>query len=127
MSGITVEFEALEVKVALEKGLFTGQDLLDIEKPIALTIVNKQVELVPVDTGALKASIRPHIDIATEVLVIDEIGPEEDYAHFVEFGVPAYPNYPIQPFVRPSGEGNRTNIANAAEAAYRSKIREKYG
>ena len=124
---IKVEFEALEVKVTLEAGKFTGKDLLDIEKPIALTIINKQVELVPVASGATKLSIRQHIDVATEELVIDEIGPETDYSVYIEFGVASKPNYPIQPFVRPSGEGNRLNITRAAEAAYLAKIKEKYG
>lgn len=112
---------------ALEGGKLTRNDMLDIEKPVALTIVNKQREKVPVDTSDTKGSIGPHIQKATDEEVIDHIGPETDYAPFIELGVISKPNYPIQPFVRPSVYGNERNISNVAKAAFKKKMSEKYG
>ena len=112
---------------ALKGGEFSRNDMLDIEKPVSLTIVNKQREKVPVKSGDTKGSIGPHIQKATENEVIDHIGPETDYAPFIELGVISKPNYPIQPFVRPSVYGNERNIQNVAEAAFEAKVKEKYG
>ena len=112
---------------ALKGGEFSRNDMLDIEKPVSLTIVNKQREKVPKDTHDTENSISPHIQKATENEVIDHIGPETDYAPFIELGVISKPNYPIQPFVRPSVYGNERNIQNVAEAAFEAKVKEKYG
>ena len=112
---------------AFTDGALTKNDLLDIEKPVALTIVNKQRELVPVDTAATKNSISPHIQSASDKEVIDHVGPETDYAPFIELGVTSKPNYPIQPFIRPSVFGNERNIQNVASAAFEAKVKEKYG
>lgn len=112
---------------AFKKGSLTRNDMLDIEKPVALTIVNKQREKVPVDTGETRASIGQHIQSATSEEVIDHIGPETDYAPFIELGIPSKPNYPIQPFIRPSVNGNENNINRVANVAFEAKIREKYG
>jgi len=112
---------------ALEGGKLTASDMLDIEKPVALTIVNKQRQDVPVDTSLTKNSIQPHIQSATDTEVIDHIGPETDYAPYIELGVVSKPNYPIQPFVRPSVFGNERNIGNVAAEAFKRKAQEKYG
>lgn len=112
---------------AFTDGALTKNDLLDIEKPVALTIVNKQRELVPVDTAATKNSVSPHIQSASDKEVIDHVGPETDYAPFIELGVTSKPNYPIQPFIRPSVFGNERNIQNVASAAFEAKVKEKYG
>jgi hypothetical protein len=105
----------------------TTDDLLDIEKAPALMIVNNQRQDVPVDTSATKNSIQQHIQSASADQVKDHIGPETGYAPFIELGVVSKPNYPIQPFVRPSVFGNEAQIRNSANAAFRMKVKEKYG
>jgi len=119
--------DASEAIAALKHGKLTEGDMLDIEKPIALTIVNKQTELVPVKSGATKLSIKQHIQSSSKDKVVDHIGPETDYSPFIELGVVSKPNYPIQPFVRPSVFGNESVIGKVAGAAFKSKVKEKYG
>lgn len=116
-----------EVMKALKGGVLSKGDMLEIEKPIALTIVNKQRELVPVDTAATKTSVRPDIQSASDERIIDHIGPSTSYAPSIEFGVTSKPNYPVQPFVRPSVNGNERVIENVAATVYKAKIRQKYG
>lgn len=105
----------------------TKNDLLDIEKAPALTIVNSQRQDVPVDTSATKNSIMQHVQSSSAEGVIDHIGPETDYAPYIELGVASNPNYPIQPFVRPSVFGNEAQIKKSANAAFKMKVKEKYG
>ena len=121
---VSVEIDDKEVFKAFRDGVLTIGDILDVEKPIALTIVNSQKRDVPVDTAATKTSIRPHIQRATTDEVIDHIGPETEYAEYIEFGVISKPNYPIQPFVRPSVFGNEQNIKNVANAAFKALIKK---
>ena len=102
-------------------------DMLDIEKPVALTIVNKQREKVPVDTGLTRTSIGPHIQDKSEKQIVDHVGPETDYAPYIELGVISKPNYPIQPFVRPSVFGNEKTINKVAQSAFEAKVKEKSG
>ena len=122
MSIDTRQADALLNRLDLSK-----PDMLDIEKPIALTIVNKQREKVPVDTAATKTSIGPHIETATDKQVVDHVGPETDYAPFIELGVATKPNYPIQPFIRPSVFGNEGTIERVASEAFKQKVEEKRG
>lgn len=119
--------DASQAIKALKKGMFTEGDMLDIEKPIALTIVNKQREKVPTDTTATQNSIGQHIESSSATEVVDHVGPETDYAPFIELGVTSRPNYPIQPFVRPSVFGNESAIEKTAQAAFKAKVEEKYG
>ena len=123
----TASVDASKALAALKGGKFTREDMLDIEKPVGLTIVNKQREKVPTDTFATKISITPDIQKASSDEVIDHIGPQTDYAPYIELGVASRPNYPIQPFVRPSVYGNEDNIGNVAKAAFLAKAKEKLG
>jgi len=123
----TVSVDASKAIAALMGGKFTESDMLEIEKPVAMNIINKQVELVPVATSDTQKSIGPDIQSASGTEVIDHIGPQTDYAPYIELGVPSRPNYPIQPFVRPSVYGNEGNIERVAQAAFRAKAKEKLG
>ena len=124
---MTVKVDDRQVIAALKKGMLSVGDMLDIEKPMALTIVNKQRLLVPKKTHATENSVGPEIQSATDEKVVDHIGPETDYAPFIEDGITSKPNYPIQPFVRPSVQGNERNIEKVASAAFKAKIKQKYG
>jgi len=125
-NGIKVTFDDKQVQAAFRGGKFTAEDMKDMEKPIALTIINKQRELVPKKTHDTENSISQHIQEATAARVIDHVGPETTYAPSIEYGITSKPNYPIQPFVRPSVFGNEATIKSVAAAAYRAKIAEKY-
>ena len=122
----TITVNDKEVLAALKKGVLTESDMLDIEAPIGLTVVNKQREKVPVLTSATQNSIKPDIQKSSKDEVVDHIGPSTDYAPSIEFGITSKPNYPIQPFVRPSIFGNERNIFNVATEAFKRKIREKW-
>jgi len=115
-----------QVQAFLKNGL-TENEMLAIEKPGALTVVNKQRRDVPVDTAATKNSIRPDIQTTTAQKVVDHIGPSTDYAPSIEFGVTSKPNYPIQPFVRTSVNGYENRIINVVQAAFKALIGRKYG
>lgn len=120
--------DAREVTALFKNVKLTEQDLLDIEKPGGLVIANAQRTLVPVDTGATKTSIAPEIQSSSDTEVIDFIGPSTMYAEFIEFGVISKPNYPIQPFVRPSAMGKSADtVFNVIEIAFREKVEQKSG
>lgn len=87
---------------AFGKVSLSGQDLLTIERPGAYVLVNGMRVRVPVDTAATQNSIQPHIVEATDQRVVDDVGPETDYSPYIEDGVESKPNYPAQPFVRPT-------------------------
>ena len=123
---MTFKIDDREVIALLKKGLTSGE-MLSIEKPMALTVINKQRVLVPKKTGATRDSVQPDIQTATASEVVDHIGPSTDYAPSIEFGVTSKPNYPIQPFVRPSVNGNEKSIINVAQAAFKKLVGQKYG
>lgn len=115
-----------EIFAFFKRTNLTEQDMLNIEKPGALTVVNTQRTLVPVDTGATKAGIIPEIQFSSETLIVDDVGPQTDYSEFIEFGVISKPNYPIQPFVRPSVMGaGAKKFWNAIEFAFRRVVESK--
>lgn len=123
---MTFKVDDREVIAFLNKGLTAGE-MLSIEKPMGLTVVNKQRQDVPVDTADTKNSIQPDIQSATSLQVVDHVGPSTDYSPSIEFGVTSKPNYPIQPFVRPSVNGYENAIIRVAQAAFKKMIGQKYG
>lgn len=100
MSGLSVDTRDLEK--ALKAIDFKAGDLLDIEGAGAAVLVNGMRMRVPVDTAATKNSIASHVIEATETQVTDEVGPETLYAEYIEYGLKKFPNYPKQPFIRPT-------------------------
>ena len=109
--GITVD--ASNFKKALAGIAINASDLLQIEGTGAYTLVNGMRMRVPFDTLATKNSIMPHIVESSDVRVVDEVGPETDYAPAIEFGIPEKPNYPIQPFVRPTAFEDLAKVVSA--------------
>lgn len=99
-SGVSVDDK--DVLNLLKRMRLTTKNMLDIANPTALTIVNSQRTLVPVDTAATKNSVFNEVIISTKNLVVEHVGPTTNYAPGIEFGITSKPNYPIQPFVRPS-------------------------
>lgn len=118
--------ETKEIFAFFKKANLTQQDMLNIEKPGGLTVSNIQKALVPVDTGATKVGIIPEIQSSSDMEVIDDIGPQTDYSEYIEFGVISKPNYPIQPFVRPSVMGpNADKVFGVIETAFIKVVESK--
>lgn len=124
--GMTVDTS--EVDALFNKMGLSQADMLAIEKPGSLTIINTQRMLVPVDTGNLKLSINTQIQNSSALEVVSHTGPNTVYAAAVEFGRPDLPNYPIQPYVRPSGMvAGAKAVIKAIEAAAKILLRRKVG
>jgi len=123
---MTFKVDDREVIAFLNKGLTVGE-MLSIEKPMALTVVNKQRLLVPKKSHATENSVKPDIQSATALQVVDHVGPSTTYSPSIEFGITSKPNYPIQPFVRPSVNGYENAIIRVAQAAFKKLIGQKYG
>jgi len=116
-TGLTVDTSDFETAIrAIE---MDAGDMLNIEGAGAKIIINTQRLLVPVDTAATKTSINSHIVKASKEQVIDDIGPETDYAPVIEYGRRDMPNYPIQPFIRPSVFGDQiTKVRKVISTAF---------
>ena len=125
---MSTKVDTSEVDAFLRKAVFTATEMLIMEKPAALTIVNAQRARVPVDTAATKTSISSEIQVSTGRLVTDHIGPSTTYAPSIEFGVVSKPNYPIQPFVRTSvmGPGGKL-VEKVAGIALKKMVQRKHG
>jgi len=122
-SGITVDTSGFDA--AMVKAKMGADDLLNIAGAGAAVVSSTQKVLVPVDTGATRSSINSHIQTSTRTQVIDDIGPETEYAPYIEYGVASKPNYPIQPFVVPSAHGNNARSAqNAISRAFGAWLSE---
>jgi HK97 gp10 family phage protein len=89
------------------------------------TIQQRAQALAPVDTGALRESIAVSID-DTGKTVVGTVGPNVDYAAYVEFGTgkagasspgagagpynPNWPGMPAQPYMRPAFDETKPEI-----------------
>lgn len=98
--GISVDTKG--IRDALKKIELYRDDLIFIEGAGSYPLVNGMRRLVPVDTGATKLSIRSHLVEFTDERIVDDIGPDTEYAFYIEYGIEDEPNYPIQPFIRPA-------------------------
>lgn len=101
-------------------------DLLSIEGAGARVQINGQRMRVPVDTSATQNSIKSHIEEANDKQVVDEIGPETVYAPNIEYGRKDQPNYPIQPFVRPTVEEDFGVTVKAMETQFGGRIQAQW-
>jgi len=112
---------------SLKDIVITKSELLAVEGAGARNIATAQKTLVPVDTGATRASIGSHIVSVSEERIVDEVGAETEYAPFVELGT-SNTNYPMQPFVRPSVFGREKSIfADMADAFFMTVLRRWKG
>jgi hypothetical protein len=94
-----IEVDITDFMKKMEKARFTKQEMADVLGAGAAVIKTTQKLLCPWKTGATRTSIIEH-----EVKNGLDIGPSTDYAPYIEYGT-MNPNYPIQPFVVPSGSG----------------------
>ncbi len=117
-SNVTVDYSSLAS--ALKAVNFNANDLLQVEGAGAYVLVNGMRQRVAVDTAATKNSVKPHITEATNTRVIDEVGPETSYAPYIEYGVQSKPNYPVQPFVRPTAQEDLVKVVKAIGTTFGS-------
>ena len=101
-------------------------DIIAALWPAGLLIKESAVDIVPVDTGRLQASI-----------TVEELSPDEHgimvfagageydvtYATIVEFGN-SNPNYPIQPYMRPAIDNNTETIPAVLRLEIERQLRE---
>ena len=136
-----------ELMKALKNAEMKSRDLLQVEGAGAKIAINGMRQRVPVDTAATKASIGSHIAEATDTRVIDDIGPETDYAVYLEYGTGEYAenrqgrkggwrykdakgNWHFtlgarpQPFVRPTATADRKIILTAIRDAFAAKVNQ---
>lgn len=123
-AGITINDAGL--RQALKEAKLTANDLLQIEGAGAYVLVNGMRMRVPVKTGATRASIQPHIIENTNTRLVDEVGPETIYAPAIEYGRTDMPNYPIQPFIRPTVEEDGDQVQRVISAAFGQLVKERW-
>jgi hypothetical protein len=107
-----------ELEKALDAIDFKGGDLLNIEGAGAAVLVNGMRMRVARDTYATLNSVQSHIESQTDEQIVDEVGPETTYAPNIEYGVSTKPNYPIQPFVRPTAQEDFDKVIRAISTSF---------
>jgi len=101
-------------------------EMLHVEGAGAKVQVNRQKNLVPVDTAATKLSIKEHYEEISAHRIVDNIGAETTYAPNIEFGRADMPNYPMQPFVRPAAHSGLKETVSAISSAVGSLLVNKW-
>lgn len=143
-NGIAVDLSQFERRIA--KAHLKKQDLLDVEGPGALVLINESRLRAPVgETAALKTSINQHIVESTDTRLVDEVGPEVLYGPYVEYGTgefaeagdgrkggwrykDAHGNWHFtygmkpQPYLRPAADEGKSQVIVAISAALERKI-----
>ena len=120
-----IEVDLKEFEKAIENMKFTSSELMHVAGSGSAVIKTTQKILVPVDTGATRASILEDFNPGDTVVEV-EIGPRTEYSPYIEFGT-SNPNYPIQPFVRPSVFGrNKMKVLKAVSNAFVQLVMEKW-
>jgi len=115
--GMTVDTSS--IKAALKQVEIYRDDLIFIEGAGAAVLVNGMRMRVPVDTAATKNSIRSgHFVELSDSVVSDDIGPETEYAPSIEYGIKSKPNYPMQPFIRPTAFEDFAKVISAIGWAF---------
>ncbi len=118
MAGEGMTLDTKEIDNAISNVDTSAAELKAIGSAGAFVIVNSQKVAVPVDSGLTRTTISPHDVTSTADLFVTEVGPETEYAPNIEYGRRDQPNYPIQPFVRPSVFGNEKSIQAAIGTAF---------
>jgi len=88
----------------------TADRLKDVLRIAAFQVEKTGKQLVPVDTGATKNSIRPDFDDLNKLEV--RVGPSTEYAPFLEFGSHAG-RRKARPFMTPALEKQRKSFLAA--------------
>ena len=120
MSLDTSEFER-----AIKSLQISSSELMNIAGAGSAVMKTVQKILVPTDTHDTQNSILEEFNPGDKIVDI-EVGPRTDYSYYIEFGT-TNPNYPIQPFVRPSAFGrNKVNVLKAVAHAFMNMVMDKW-
>lgn len=146
MSKTAITVDLSQFNARIRQAHLSGQDLLDVEGPGALVLINGMRMRAPVgETGALKLSINQHIITLSDTQLVDDVGPEVEYGPYVEYGTGEYAEGGVgrkggwrykdahgnwhftlgmhpQPYMRPTALEDKNQIINAVEAALQLKI-----
>ena len=142
-TGISVDLSQFNARI--KQAHLNKQDLLDVEGPGALVLINGIRSRIPVDTAAAKTSVNQHIIESTDTKLVDDVGPEVEYGPYVEYGTGIYAEggdgrktpwvykdahgqwhftrgMQPQPYMRPTALEDKDQIISAIEAALQLKI-----
>lgn len=145
---IKLTIDSTGIDRALRDAKFTEQDMLDLIGSPAKVVINTQRQLVPVDTATTKVSISEHIVESSNTKVVDDVGPETDYAVHLEYGTGEFAEggkgrkggwfykdengwhftkgmHP-RPFVRPSILENGPEILRVLASTFVELLRQKW-
>ena len=142
-TGISVDLSQFNARI--KQAHLNKQDLLDVEGPGALVLINGIRSRIPVDTAAAKTSVNQHIIESTDTTLIDDVGPEVEYGPYLEYGTGEYAEsgqgrkggwrymdakgnwhftlgmHP-QPYMRPTALEDKDQVISAIEAAFQLKV-----
>jgi len=124
---MSVQFDDREVQAAFKRMTLNVDDMRNIMDDMATVVTEVQNRLVPVDEGETRDSIDSYIQLATATEIVSHVGPTTKYSPTIEFGDPTRPQYPKQPFVRPSIFGREAAVTNAANEALRKRVKARFG
>jgi hypothetical protein len=114
-----IDVDTSDFDKAMQDAMLTKREMLQIAGSGAKVQINGQKMRVPVKTAATETSIGSHIIEASETRVVDDIGPETEYAPPIEYGRRDMPGYPMQPFVRPTAKEDRSTTKNAMSETFK--------
>ena len=142
-TGLTVDLSQFNARI--KQAHLNKQDLLDVEGPGALVLINGIRSRIPVDTAAAKTSVNQHIIESSDTMLVDDVGPEVGYGPYLEYGTGEYAEsgqgrkggwrykdahgnwhftmgmHP-QPYMRPTALEDKDQIISAIEAALQLKL-----
>lgn len=144
-----MDVDTRDLEKALKAIDFKAGDLLDIEGAGAAVLINGMRMRVPRKTTATQNSIRSHIVESTDTTVVDEVGPETDYAPYLEYGTGEYAEngkgrkggwsyknndgnwvftrgMKAQPFVRPTAIKDANAVVRAVSNAFASILLSRW-
>jgi len=123
------------------------KEMRNIEYAGSRILVNRQRANVPVDKGTTKLSIDSHITESSAAKVIDEVGPETEYAVYLEYGTGEFAEsgsgrkggwfykdsngwhftkgMPARPYIRPSVTNGANEVFNAISQAFAKVVQWK--
>ena len=120
---MTVDTSAFDRAINAMK--ISSSELMHIAGAGSAVMKTTQKILVPTDTHDTQNSILEEFNPGDKIVDI-EVGPRTDYSPYIEFGT-TNPNYPIQPFVRPSAFGkNKVNVLRAVANAFLDLVVSKW-
>ena len=117
-----INIDTTDLDAHIRNVRFSASELLHIAGAGAAVLVNGMRMRVPKKTHATEISTRSHIIKSTSTYVEDEVGPETEYAPNIEYGRRDMPNYPKQPFVRPTADADLPQVVSAISHAYKAYL-----